>query len=201
MKLNTPSCLLNRPRLMNPLHVLHIVDAYSQMTDQELACLQRHATGRRLAVEIGTFMGVSAGHTAKVLAPGGTLYCVDPYSDDSPIWAICKRHLRRLGLLERVVFLQGLTAEMTPLMPRECDLFFVDGDHSYIGLKTDWQIVLGFLAVGGIACFHDTTVPSGRSNVTPGSVQFFGEVIAGHADFEHVETCETLNVLKRTARA
>jgi predicted O-methyltransferase YrrM len=35
------------------------------------------------------------------------------------------------------------------------DLIFVDGDHSYEGVKADWEAYKQFLHPGAIAIFHD----------------------------------------------
>jgi hypothetical protein len=86
---------------------------------------------------------------------------------------------------------------MAGVIPAEFDFFFVDGDHSYEGLQMDWHIVLSRLVVGGVACFHDTTVPPEEPHRCPSSVRFFNEAIRAYPGFRLLETCYTLNVLER----
>jgi hypothetical protein len=74
---------------------------------------------------------------------------------------------------------------------------FVDGDHSYEGLKRDWAIVQDLLGPGGIVCFHDTTIPKSSSQSYCGAEDYFNEHIRNAPGFTYVETVETLNVMRR----
>ena len=49
------------------------------MNQMEKEALEKYASGKTRALEIGTYMGVSANIIAKVLKPSGKLYCVDPF--------------------------------------------------------------------------------------------------------------------------
>ncbi|HEY0321721.1 MAG TPA: class I SAM-dependent methyltransferase [Pyrinomonadaceae bacterium] len=196
-----PNALYRRPRLLNPLHALGIFKAHSQTNTMELECLARYAKGHEVALEIGSYMGVSARVIARELAPGGKLYCVDPWEihhgRENPCWTICKRELRRNTLLDRVEFLHGFSYEMESAMPVGCDFIFVDGDHTYEGLERDWAIVMRRLSPGGILCLHDTTVPEAEPYRQFGTVKFFDEVIRHHPELEWLECCYSMNVLRR----
>ena len=116
-----------RPRVLNLLHWANLVNATSQTIPAELNALERHAAGARQALEIGTYQGVSAARIAGALAPGGLLYCVDPWPktkgrQDNPCWSICERHLRRYGVRNRVRILRGYSGEMAAQMPDQQDL-------------------------------------------------------------------------------
>jgi predicted O-methyltransferase YrrM len=193
--------LQTRPRVLNALHAAGLAAAATQTIPSELDCLARHARGRRCAVEIGTFQGVSAAVIARALDPAGRLYCVDPWQPvagrENPVYAIAKRHLRRHGVIDRVVLLQQFSREAEATLPAACDFAFIDGDHSYEGLATDWQILAPRLGAGGVMCLHDTTVPQGQPQHTHGAVLYFEEVIRGDARFRHLETVHSLNVLER----
>ncbi len=198
MTLSVPNILKRHPRVIDALHAAGLVEAFSSTTTQELACIERHASGSKAAVEIGTAMGVSAARIARAMAPDGILYCVDPYpAYQDPMWRICRRVLRRHGLSDKVRFVRFLSAEAAFQLPSRCDFFFVDGDHSGEGLATDWKIVKDHLIPGGVACFHDTTVPPEDRDRRHGSVAYFQEVILHDPQFVHVETCYSLNVMRR----
>ena len=198
MNLPVPHALKRRPRILNVLHAAGLIEPLSHTIEREFASLERHARGRRLGVEIGTAMGVSAVRIARVMVPDGRLYCVDPYpGENNPMWNVCKRGLSRAGVQDKITFLRGFSAEVAAQIPDGCDFFFVDGDHSYEGLAIDWQIVKDRLAPGGIACFHDTTVPAEEPDRTHGSVKYYQEVIAHDPQFTHLETSYSLNVIQR----
>ena len=63
--------LLTRPRLLNLLHRLYFAHPLSQTNATELTAVSRHAAGAYMALEIGTFQGVSAACIASVLGPVG----------------------------------------------------------------------------------------------------------------------------------
>jgi len=196
-----PAFVMRRPRLTNVLHAMHLTPAQSNTTRAELECLARHPRGRRCAIEIGTHMGASAVVIAKALRDDGLLFCVDPWEKrhrlENPSFLICRRELRRNGLEESVRFKRGTSVEVQHLLPVNADFIFVDGDHSREGIATDWRIVQAVLGLGGIACFHDTSVVPGFAGPPLDSVAYFRDVIRKHSSFELIETCETLNVLRR----
>lgn len=203
MNLPLPAWLNRRPRILNVLHAAHLYRAYSQTIAAELECLRKQASGRKAALEIGTHMGVSAGVIAGALAEDGKLVCVDPWESlpgkEHPCFSICRRELGRQGVLAKIEFLKGFSHEVENDMPQQCDFVFVDGDHSYSGLETDWGITLRRLVPGGVVCLHDTTVPPNQPHRNPGSVAYFNEAIKQHSSFEWIDGCHSLNVLRRIA--
>jgi len=114
--------LFRHPRVLNALHSLTLVHATSQTIPIELNALERYAAGARQALEIGTYQGVSAARIAGALAPDGFLYCVDPWPEngwgENPCWSICRRHLRRSGMTNRVRILRGCSREMARQIPK-----------------------------------------------------------------------------------
>lgn len=198
-----PSTLYRRPTVLNWLHALGLFKAHTQTNDKELSCLASYSKDRKIALEIGSYMGVSAGVIAKTLAPEGRLFCVDPWprhrGKEDPSWTICRREIRRKCVESRVVFLHGTSWEMQNEMPPQLDFIFVDGDHSYKGLQADWTIVVQKLESGGIVCLHDTTIPAAEPYRQFGSVIFFDEVIRPDQRFTLVECCYSMNVLQRVS--
>jgi predicted O-methyltransferase YrrM len=196
--MNILSCIRQRPRLFNWLNRLHLVKAYSQTRPDERACLCRHIAGARTAVEIGTFMGLTAGHLALALPENGILYCIDPYpSGGEPLQQIALRQIRRAGVARKVRMIRSDSAGAVASLPAHVDFFFVDGDHSFEGLAADWQVVKQLLCPGGIAAFHDTAHASDAEIHSEGAIQFFEDIIARDPDFEMVEQVLSLNVIRR----
>jgi predicted O-methyltransferase YrrM len=163
----------------------------------ELDCVAKRAKGATNAIEIGTFMGASASRIAGSLAPEGKLWCVDPYINGEAIRAVCIRHLRRQKLLPRIIMVRATSSEAAEQLPTKADFIFVDGDHSWSGIEADWKIVLDRLGSGGVVCFHDTSPRPERPDEKCDSVLFFEQIIRMHPAFQHIETCCTLNVMRR----
>ena len=193
--------LETRPRLLNLLHSLGLASPVTQTNDAELECLRRHASGRRTAVEIGTFQGVSARVIADSLSPGGVLYCVDPWPSvagrESPVYSIARRHLAQPRSGVRIAFLRLFSRDAAEALPSSIDFAFIDGDHSYEGLAADWDLIAGRVREGGVVCGNDTTVPAAEPERTHGSVKYFEDVIRVDRRYAHVETVHSLNALRR----
>jgi predicted O-methyltransferase YrrM len=62
------------------------------------------------------------------------------------------------------------------------DFLFIDGDHSYEGVKKDWEMYSPLVRKGGLIAFHDIA-----PNYDSGSRKFYNEIKDG---FEHVEFVE-----------
>jgi predicted O-methyltransferase YrrM len=193
---------LRRPRVLNVLHWANLVNANSQTVAAELNALERYAAGARKALEIGTYQGVSAARIAGVLAPDGLLYCVDPWPEtkgreNNPCWSICQRHFRRSGVTDRVRILRGYSGEMAGHVPDRLDFAFVDGDHSWEGIKTDWTIVSEKMLSGGVVCLHDSLTPAGEGWRRPDSCVYFEDVIQHDPRFSVIEVVHSLAVLRK----
>ena len=190
------SNLATRPRLFNAMHKLGLVRAVTQTSKAERAALCRHIANSSSAIEIGTFMGVTAAEMAAALPPHGKLYCIDPYPSADCLLHVARREMRRKGVHDRVSFLRCTSREALSRLPESIDFAFIDGDHSYDGLRNDWLIVRQLLRGGGIAAFHDTNRVADFVN-TSGAIEFYDEVISSDRDFDHLETVASLNVLRR----
>jgi predicted O-methyltransferase YrrM len=116
---------------------------------------------------------------------------------ENPGMAMCMRHLSRNALLDRIMFLRGFSGEIRDQIPADLDFCFVDGDHSWSGIDTDWKIVVEKLTPGGIVCLHDVFVPPDMEWQRLDSSRYFQEVITKNVDFELIDQISTLGVLRR----
>ncbi len=192
-----------RPRILNVLHKFHFIEATSQTNEKELEVLSKYASGAEMAIEIGSYQGVSAARIAQMLAPSGRLYCVDPWPEDdgrpNPNLRIFERHLRRTRLSDRIEVVRGFSGLVGDRLPQRVDFAFIDGDHSWEGIETDWKLISPRIKAGGCVCLHDTAVPSDEPWRQPPSVRFFDERIAADPDFSLLETVDSMQVVKKNA--
>jgi predicted O-methyltransferase YrrM len=78
------------------------------------------------------------------------------------------------------------------LAGRDLDVLYLDGDHSYDGIKADFELFSPLVRPGGIIVFHDI-VPDFKSRYgietasrVGGVPQFWAEIRATHATVEEI---------------
>jgi predicted O-methyltransferase YrrM len=119
----------------------------------------------QVCVEIGSARGRSTCFIAIALKENGDgiLHAIDPHAvttwnDDATIdtFKIIKRNVSRLGLDKQVNVIRGTSEQAAANWKEPIDLLFIDGDHSYAGVKKDWEIFKEFVKPFGLVVFHDT---------------------------------------------
>ena len=183
---------------------LGLAKAETQTSEAERAALARHATGRKRLVEIGVWHGVTTKVLLGAMAADGILYAVDPYPKGrfgfSAQRAIARRELARLanGRVQWQRLTGVAAARAYPASSgAPVDFIFIDGDHSYEGLRGDWETWNPLVGPGSIIALHDSRSSAERQIDDAGSVRFTLEVILPDRRFELVEVVDTLTVLRR----
>ena len=184
---------------------LRLGEATSETSRAERDVLARRAAGRLRLVEIGVAQGVTTKRLRAAMAPEAELWAVDPYFPN------------RLGLrfseliahgevaaIEngRVRWVRAIGVEAAAQWKREQrpgpDFVFIDGDHSWEGIKGDWEAWSGLVVPGGVLALHDSR-PVPKYPVDADSVKFTQQVVRSDPRFRIVEELESLTVLERNA--
>ncbi|HLJ96165.1 MAG TPA: class I SAM-dependent methyltransferase [Gemmataceae bacterium] len=194
----------HRPHVHHILWMLGLTPATTQTTVNEQDCLVRHAAGRKRLVEIGVWHGFNSRRLREVMAPDGVLFAVDPFPIGrfrfNPQFLVARGevHAVRNGCV-RWMRMTGVEAGQAFRAHGEepVDFIFIDGDHSYEGLRGDWQIWSELLACGGIMALHDSRSTPERPIDEAGSVVFTNEVIRNDPRYEIVETVDSMTILCR----
>jgi predicted O-methyltransferase YrrM len=117
-------------------------------------------------VEIGSANGASTCHIGLALRKNvrGKLYAIDPHlpTDWNDLGAVeslpaLRRNLRLCGIEAYVEIVRATSREAAHGWNRPIDLLFIDGDHTYDGVKNDWVLFSPHLSPFGVAVFHDAT--------------------------------------------
>lgn len=123
-------------------------------------------------LEVGTFRGGTAMLWAHMVAPlNGHVYCADmrfdwsthPNEHTSPLEIQFPRQVYNNSEYEKYVTeIQGDTHDKDFVkkvadIAGEVDLLFIDGDHSYDGVKQDFENYMSIVKSGGYIMFHDIT--------------------------------------------
>jgi predicted O-methyltransferase YrrM len=136
----------------------------SHMTFDEKFILYKLSRDASVIAEIGSYIGASAccfGATASTIK-NSQIIAIDTWNNDAmsegyrDTWS--EFQLNTSSFSDFVVPVRGFSAEVVEkvreLAP-SLDLLFIDGDHSYQGVKTDWEAYKDFLKPGSIVVFHD----------------------------------------------
>jgi predicted O-methyltransferase YrrM len=181
----------------------HVTSISSWTTPRELVALHDLAASRRqgaVALEIGSYLGASSCYLAAGLKRcSGHLFCVDTWENQT----------MPEGLMDTFASFQRNVAPfadiITPIRTRSeelnandinghIDLAFIDGDHSYDAVATDFALVSGWIQEGGVVAFHDAGVPQF------GVTRVVGEALAS-GEWVLDGIVESLAWLRRTSPA
>src|SRR5690606_37147531 len=104
-------------------------------------------TGARLAIEIGTFTGLSSLSIARGLPPDGRLICFDISKEFTDI---ARRYWQRAGIADRIELRLGPAAETLATLPEEphLDLGFIDANK--VNYRAYWEAVVPRMRPGGV---------------------------------------------------
>jgi len=118
-----------------------------------------------VVVEIGSAQGKSACYIGMALKEigEGKLYAIDPHTrtdwnDQGPedTLQIMTENIKKLNLQKHVEIVRQTSVEVRAWWKLTIDMLFIDGDHSYEGVKGDWEMFSPFVRPFGVVIFHDT---------------------------------------------
>jgi len=119
----------------------------------------------QVAVEIGSARGRSACYVGRALKENGSgrLFAIDPHThtdwnDENSVATLdeMKRNIKALGIERQVEIIRDVSERAAARWMLPIDMLFIDGDHSYAGVKRDWELFSPFVVPFGVVVFHDT---------------------------------------------
>jgi predicted O-methyltransferase YrrM len=145
----------------------------TDLTFQEkhrLMSLARKCSGS-VYVEIGTYVGASACFIAAGIgkSAGSKLYCIDTWLNESmtegerDTFSEFKKNTAKYK--NQIVPCRGKSQELAVTFNNKIDFLFVDGDHSYEGVRTDVTSWFPKLNAGALVLFHDVGWAEGVQRV------------------------------------
>ena len=169
----------------------------------EAACLRRLAAGRRRLAEIGVWHGGTTKALRAAMAPAGTLMAVDPFRRGrlgfSPQRIIARREVGRIGN-GTVIWIRQTAAEAARdprVREGGFDFVFLDAQHTYEGLREEWEAWAPLVAPDGLVAIHDSRANPGGRIDDLGSVRYTTDVVLRDRRFAPAEAVDSLTVVRR----
>jgi predicted O-methyltransferase YrrM len=172
------------------------------MTLEEVAAVMRYAAqAPALAVEIGTYLGLTAAalaaacpHDVYSIDPFETVHLTTPYQPRGFLYEAGNyertvANLERIGLRERVHLLRRTSLDAAALWRKPIGLLLIDGDHTQA--SADVAAWSKYVVSGGYLLLHDKYEPD---------VIAAGEALIASGDWQHIATPNQLLVYKRIGR-
>ena len=146
----------------NISELMTMLKHYSCAQDKvELEQMLKLVAGSKSVLEIGSSFGGTLKQMASVMPRGSTIVAVDMPSDETPKYLnqqaslkeVC-RQLSILGANVQLILGDSHSAQVIERVSHYApfDFVFIDGDHSYEGMKKDWE---NYGPMGKVIAFHD----------------------------------------------
>jgi predicted O-methyltransferase YrrM len=145
---------------------------YGHLTEDDEQKLRMYSKGVRCAVELGTFLGRGA---AILSENAKRVVTIDNYSDEyfGGIFHDLDTVRERLHKYRNIrCVCADSSSYAKEIIPGDVDLLFIDADHSYEGVKRDFEACFPVLASGAYILFHDS-VDADRH---PGATKYVEEL-------------------------
>ena len=184
------------------LWAVGLARAETQTTEAERRALEQAVLGRRRVVEIGIWHGVTTARLKAAMDAHGILYAVDPFKPGrlgvSFQAFIARREVARArGATVRWVRKTGVDAAPIIAADGPVEAVFIDGDHSYEGLESDWLAWSDRVARGGVIALHDSVSTPNRPIDDAGSVRFTRERVMVDPRFERAGLVDSVTLWRR----
>ena len=135
----------------------------------------------RYSLEIGSYVGASAyfiGSALRQQREHGVLLCIDTWTNDAmtegPTDTWSDFHANTESIREQIVPIRGFSTDVSEDVKKVTDsiqFMLIDGDHSYEGVKADWETYKAFLHPGSVVVFHDIAWAEGVQRVVREDVE------------------------------
>lgn len=194
----------NNPLFYYISYLLALQPALTQTTSAESKYLSRYAKDKKCLVEIGVWHGVNTRKIREVMDAQGCLYAIDPFEPGKfgISWQKLIAHSEASQPKNgKVIWLENFSnkaiEQFKQIETKPIDFMFIDGDHSYEGIKTDWMLWSPLIEIGGIVALHDSRSYEGRNIDYVGATQYTQHVILKDERFQEINHCDSLTIVQR----
>jgi predicted O-methyltransferase YrrM len=145
---------------------------FSHMTSNELFklnYLSKNLPTSSVLVEIGSFLGASTVFIAEGISDTSKLYCIDTWQNDAmsegrkDTYRQFQNNVKKFK--HKIHSIREWSYEAALSFDLGIDFIFFDGDHSYEGVKKDFDLWSPKMKNGSVMVFHDSGWAEGVQRV------------------------------------
>ena len=158
-------------------------------------------TGRGAIVEIGSWKGRSTVWLAEgARRAGQRVHAIDRHTrslEDPSANTLTEflENIRTAGVADAIEPLVMSSAEAAAIVRGPVELLFIDGDHSFDGVRRDAEIWLPRVVDGGLVMFHDVATAG-----YDGPRRIFRRMVCWNGRFARVRRVGSMMIARRTAQ-
>lgn len=167
-----------------PIAVIHQESHHANHADMIYVCAMASISNATKIFEFGTYRGQTTCGLASV-CKDAQIYTLNLPLEDDPRYApYIGMYIANSPDRDRItqIFCDSRTFDTSPYS-ESMDYIFIDGDHSYEGVKNDTEKALQLLKPGGIIVWHDYAAKS------PGVLKYLAEFSLDRPLFQLRKTC------------
>ena len=155
---------------------LAVMGGVNHEEGETLYNLARNCTGKGVIVEIGSWKGESAiwlGHGSKK-GNKVRIYAVDPHTGSpehrekwGKVWTFdeFKKNIATTKVDDIITPILKTSEEAAKTFDKPVELIFIDGNHDYNFVKSDFELWFPKVVEGGVMSFHDSILHEGPRRV------------------------------------
>lgn len=159
-----------------------------------LYVLARRSARRGNVVEIGSWKGRSTWFLARGLEDQASPFrvvAIDPHLEGTQ--ADFEQNVERHGIGARVDAHVALSHDVVKDFSEPVGMLWIDGDHSYAGVRRDFESWFPKLAVDGYVAFHDTV------NLWHGPTKLVRELLVSRDDLAEIGVFGSITYARKTS--
>ncbi len=187
------------------LHIIYVDKVTTQTSKAEQSVLRNYSLKANSIIEIGVFEGYNTREFAIHSPKDTTVYAIDPFFKGKMKISygklIALKSWKRAGVLNKIKIVEGFSWNVIEKLPNNIDFIFIDGDHSFEGVKKDFELYSKKLTKNGCIALHDARIfENGWTKSDWGPVRLMEEIIKPSYEWIVVEEIDSLVILQSINR-
>ena len=183
--------------------LLGIDHPVTQTTADEQTSMLKYLKRSKLIAEIGVFEGYNTREFALNSSEEARVYAIDPFMKGalgvSYGKLIAYDTWKKNGVIDKIKVLNDLSWNVHSSLNEMFDFIFIDGDHSFEGVKKDFELYSQNLSEKGTIAFHDARIFNGGwTSENWGPVQLIEKIIKPNNQWKIVEEVDSTVFIQRS---